>query len=234
MIVGRVAEIFRFPVKSMGGERLPRVEVGPQGVPGDRAWAVRDETRGGIRGAKKIPALMGCRARYARGRRGPAAGDHAPGRQRVRGGRPRRERAPLRGPRHQGDPLAAAAGDRAGALPPRAARPRRRDDRAAGDLRPRARRAAARPLEVPARPLPVRVAARHLLRRRPPAAAHGRDAPPATGARAGVAGGRAALSPELRDRVAGECGLPRDRLGGASRTHRPSAADRSTSPARAA
>ena len=69
MIVGRVAEIFRFPVKSMGGERLPRVEVGPQGVPGDRAWAVRDETRGGIRGAKKIPALMGCRARYGRATR---------------------------------------------------------------------------------------------------------------------------------------------------------------------
>src|SRR5262249_9776141 len=76
MLVGTVREIWRYPVKSMMGEQLPRVEVDAEGIPGDRAWAVRDEVRGGIRGAKKIGALMRCAARYeaepARGRvRGP-------------------------------------------------------------------------------------------------------------------------------------------------------------------
>lgn len=63
--VGRVTEILRYPVKSMAGERLETVSVGPRGLPGDRAWAVRDEKRGGIRGAKKIPALMRLAAHYA-------------------------------------------------------------------------------------------------------------------------------------------------------------------------
>jgi uncharacterized protein YcbX len=62
--VGCITQIWRYPVKSMGGERLPEVPVGPRGIPGDRAFAVRDEVRGGIRGAKKIPALMQCSARY--------------------------------------------------------------------------------------------------------------------------------------------------------------------------
>ncbi len=65
MKVGAIAELLRYPVKSMGGERLEEVRLGAGGLPGDRAWAVRDEVRGGIRGAKKIPALMGLAARYA-------------------------------------------------------------------------------------------------------------------------------------------------------------------------
>jgi uncharacterized protein YcbX len=63
MQIGRVGEIWRYPVKSMGGERLAATPVETRGLPGDRIWAVRDEVRGGIRGAKKISSLMGCKAR---------------------------------------------------------------------------------------------------------------------------------------------------------------------------
>lgn len=59
-----VGELWRYPVKSMMGERLEALEFGSGGAAGDRAWAVRDEENGGIRGAKKIPALMRCAARY--------------------------------------------------------------------------------------------------------------------------------------------------------------------------
>lgn len=58
MRIGNVREIRRYPVKSMGGEVLEAVELAARGLPGDRVWAVRDEKRGGIRGGKKIPALM--------------------------------------------------------------------------------------------------------------------------------------------------------------------------------
>jgi uncharacterized protein YcbX len=63
-IVGRVSEVWRYPVKSMGGERLQRSAIGARGIPGDRGWALRDERAGEIRGAKKLPALLRCTARY--------------------------------------------------------------------------------------------------------------------------------------------------------------------------
>ncbi|MEV4348441.1 MOSC N-terminal beta barrel domain-containing protein [Actinoplanes sp. NPDC049596] len=38
----KVAEIRRYPVKSMLGEVLPAAGIGPRGLDGDRLWAVRD------------------------------------------------------------------------------------------------------------------------------------------------------------------------------------------------
>ena len=44
MIVGRIAEIWRHPVKSMEGERIAAgASSARRACPGDRAWAVRDE-----------------------------------------------------------------------------------------------------------------------------------------------------------------------------------------------
>ena len=37
--VGRLGEIWRYPVKSMAGESLPRADVSWQGLAGDRRWA---------------------------------------------------------------------------------------------------------------------------------------------------------------------------------------------------
>jgi uncharacterized protein len=70
MFVGKVKEVWRYPLKSMAGERLSTASVGARGLYGDRGWALRDEAAGEIRGAKISPALMLCAARY---REEPAA-----------------------------------------------------------------------------------------------------------------------------------------------------------------
>lgn len=64
MIVGTVKEIWRYPVKSMGGELLADCSVGEGGILGDRGWALRDEEAGEIRGAKHMPLLLQCASRY--------------------------------------------------------------------------------------------------------------------------------------------------------------------------
>jgi len=60
-----ITQLFRFPVKSMMGESCQTLAIGPRGAVGDRVWAVRDEVRGGIRGGKKIPALMTLSAAFS-------------------------------------------------------------------------------------------------------------------------------------------------------------------------
>ncbi len=50
--------IYRYPVKSMGGHKLPNTRLAEQGIPGDRCWALKDEERGGIKGGKRFASLM--------------------------------------------------------------------------------------------------------------------------------------------------------------------------------
>lgn len=64
MFVGTIQEVWRYPVKSMAGERLAECSVHSLGIPGDRGWALRDETSREITNGKRIPLLMQCAALY--------------------------------------------------------------------------------------------------------------------------------------------------------------------------
>lgn len=73
---GTIRELWRFPVKSMGGERREAVDLDERGPRGDRLWAVRDEEKGAITSAKRLPALLLMTARYLE-EPGPEAGPGA-------------------------------------------------------------------------------------------------------------------------------------------------------------
>src|SRR5258707_14589601 len=65
--VGSLATLWRFPVKSMGGEQLQDVEVTERGVLGDRAYALIDKDTGKVVSAKSVrlfPNLLDCKAAF--------------------------------------------------------------------------------------------------------------------------------------------------------------------------
>ncbi len=66
-VVGTVRRLWRFPVKSMRGERLEQAELTEQGFVGDRAYALIDVETGKVVSAKSVrlfPNLFGCQAAF--------------------------------------------------------------------------------------------------------------------------------------------------------------------------
>jgi hypothetical protein len=66
-IVGTVDGLWRFPVKSMKGERLEQAELTERGLLGDRAYALIDVDSGKVVSAQNVrlfPDLLGCRAAF--------------------------------------------------------------------------------------------------------------------------------------------------------------------------
>jgi uncharacterized protein YcbX len=66
--IGNVAALWRYPVKSMRGERLESCPVGELGLAGDRRWAVVDAETGRVVSAKRPKlwaAMLACSAACA-------------------------------------------------------------------------------------------------------------------------------------------------------------------------
>ena len=64
---GEVTDLWRFPVKSMGGEQLRELEISAHGVVGDRAYALLDKQTGKVVSAKNsklFPELLKCSAKF--------------------------------------------------------------------------------------------------------------------------------------------------------------------------
>jgi uncharacterized protein len=61
-VVGSVAELYRFPVKSMQGERVERLRLTTGGAAGDRVYGVIDKKTGKVLSAKRWAALLDARA----------------------------------------------------------------------------------------------------------------------------------------------------------------------------
>jgi uncharacterized protein len=59
-----VAELWRYPVKSMGGERVAELRLGDGGVVGDRAIAVVAVATRRVLTAKRVPAMLDATARW--------------------------------------------------------------------------------------------------------------------------------------------------------------------------
>jgi uncharacterized protein YcbX len=54
----RVLELWRYPVKSLQGQRLAEAEIGALGIAGDRCWALFDRDSGLGLTARRVPELL--------------------------------------------------------------------------------------------------------------------------------------------------------------------------------
>ena len=54
----RVLELWRYPIKSVGGERLDRADITETGIAGDRGWGLVDEATGNVLTARREPTLL--------------------------------------------------------------------------------------------------------------------------------------------------------------------------------
>jgi len=95
-VIGKIEELWRYPVKSMLGERLHRVMATTGGLVGDRAWALRDLRTGNVVSAKKWARMLAFSACYE-----VAPGSDGPGRVRID--------LPDQGSLYADDPLASRA-----------------------------------------------------------------------------------------------------------------------------
>ncbi|WP_238322757.1 MOSC domain-containing protein [Gorillibacterium massiliense] len=65
--VGEISEIYRYPVKSMAGERLKACDIAPYGMVGDRFGSFYDETKSGwyrYITARKLPQMLKYKAHF--------------------------------------------------------------------------------------------------------------------------------------------------------------------------
>jgi uncharacterized protein len=60
----KVVELWRYPVKSLQGERLDTATVGERGIEGDRHWGLVDTTTDFVLTARRVPELLFASARY--------------------------------------------------------------------------------------------------------------------------------------------------------------------------
>lgn len=74
----RVSALWRYPVKSLGGERVEMVDIGPYGLAGDRAFGIVDETTGHVLTARREPRLLFATARWRDGTVEITGPDHLP------------------------------------------------------------------------------------------------------------------------------------------------------------
>lgn len=62
--IGTVGALWRYPVKSLGGEALDDAVITENGAAGDRVWALRELDRGGIMSARVWAAMLHLRAAW--------------------------------------------------------------------------------------------------------------------------------------------------------------------------